>query len=413
MFPCIQLDFHRPDAKFEILNNPEFLAEGCAVENLMHPDRILIGSSTTPEGTKAAETLKGVYAGWVPPQRILTVNTWSSELTKLVANAMLAQRISSINAVSALCEELGADVQELSLGLGADSRLGARFLHAGIGFGGSCFEKDILNLSYMARSMHLGEVADYWMGVLDINNYQRQRFGRKVVSALNGSLRGKKIAVLGFAFKENTNDTRNSVAVHLIAELAAEMPAEISVFDPGCSVAGIEEEIRKIGLSDLQMQRIKVREHWRETVVNATAVCVLTQWDQFRYPSITSTTNTKTKVAKQSVYTGVSENDGWVGKNKLTEMDIIELEKFVTRQGGDASEDPLNRFTPESECPADCTDCRAKQVGMKEGETVDWNEVASLMCEPKWVFEGRNVIDGPELEKLGFRVRGVGKGVSS
>lgn len=378
----------------------------------MHPDRILIGSSTTPEGIKAAETLKGVYAAWVPAARILTVNTWSSELTKLVANAMLAQRISSINAVSALCEELGADVQELSLGLGADSRLGRRFLHAGIGFGGSCFEKDILNLSYMARSMHLNEVADYWMGVLDINNYQRQRFGRKVVRALNGSLRGKKIAVLGFAFKENTNDTRNSVAVHFIAELAAEMPAEISVFDPGCSVAGIEEEIRKIGLSDAQMQRIKVRESWRETVVNATAVCVLTQWDEFRYPSVASN-QAEAKVVKRSTSTQSSENMSWFGKSKLAEMDIIELEKFVTRQVGVASEDPLSRFAPESECPADCTECRAKQVSEKEGKSVDWKEVASLMCEPRWVFEGRNVVDGPELEKLGFRVRGVGKGVAS
>lgn len=379
----------------------------------MHPDRILIGSSTTPEGLKAANTLKGVYAAWVPAQQILTVNTWSSELTKLVANAMLAQRISSINAVSALCEELGADVQELSLGLGADSRLGKRFLHAGIGFGGSCFEKDILNLSYMARSMHLTEVADYWMGVLHINNYQRQRFGRKVVHALNGSLRGKKIAVLGFAFKENTNDTRNSVAVHLIAELAAEMPAEISVFDPGCSVVGIEEEIRRLGLSDTQMQRIKVREHWRETVVNAAAVCVLTQWDQFRYPPVASVARAQAKAAKPSECTSISENDSWLGKDKLTEMDIIEIEKFVTRQGGNVCEDPLNRFTPESECAADCTDCRAKQVGMKEGETVDWTEVASLMCEPRWVFEGRNVVDGPKLEQLGFRVRAVGKAASS
>jgi UDPglucose 6-dehydrogenase len=212
----------------------------------MHPDRILIGSATTPGGAKAAETLKGIYAAWVPPSRILTINTWSSELTKLVANAMLAQRISSINAVSALCEELGADVNELSLGLGADSRLGPRFLHAGVGFGGSCFEKDILNLSYMAQSLHLSEVADYWMGVLDINKYQRQRFSRKVVRALNGSLRGKKIAVLGFAFKENTNDTRNSVAVHFIAELTAEMPAEISIFDPGCSVARCRSTGRKL-----------------------------------------------------------------------------------------------------------------------------------------------------------------------
>ncbi|KAF2281380.1 nucleotide sugar dehydrogenase [Westerdykella ornata] len=407
------LEFHRPGAHFEILNNPEFLAEGCAVENLMHPDRILIGSSTTPSGTKAAETLKGVYAAWVPASRILTVNTWSSELTKLVANAMLAQRISSINAVSALCEELGADVEELSLGLGSDSRLGRRFLHAGVGFGGSCFEKDILNLSYMARSLHLDEVADYWMGVLDINKYQRQRFGRKVVRALNGSLRGKKIAILGFAFKENTNDTRNSVAVHLIAELAAEMPAEISVFDPGCSVAGIEEEIRKMGLSDIQLQRIKVREHWRETVDKASAVCILTQWNQFRYPSATAGVKTKAKAVPQTQRVGASDNVGWFFKNKLSEMDIIELEEFVTRDRNDAGEDPLNRFMPESECPLECADCRAKQVGMKEGETVDWAEVATLMREPRWVFDGRSMVDGSQLEKLGFRVRGVGKGLTS
>jgi UDPglucose 6-dehydrogenase len=377
----------------------------------MHPDRILIGSSTTPEGTKAADKLKGVYAAWVPAARILTVNTWSSELTKLVANAMLAQRISSINAVSALCEELGADVQELSLGLGSDSRLGRRFLHAGVGFGGSCFEKDILNLSYMARSLHLNEVADYWMGVLDINNYQRQRFGRKVVRALNGSLRGKKIALLGFAFKENTNDTRNSVAVHLIAELAAEMPAEISVFDPGCSVAGIEEEIGRMGLSESQMQRIKVRDHWRETVDSASAVCILTQWDQFRYPSVATTS--QPKITARSKVATASEDVNWFFKNQLTEMDILELEEFVTRDGDKTQEDPLNRFTPEAECSADCTDCLAKQAGMKDGETVDWQEVASLMQEPRWVFEGRNVVDGPQLEKLGFRVRGVGKGLTS
>jgi UDPglucose 6-dehydrogenase len=379
----------------------------------MHPDRILIGSTRTAEGIKAAETLKGVYAAWIPAARILTINTWSSELTKLVANAMLAQRISSINAVSALCEELGADVEELSLGLGADSRLGARFLHAGVGFGGSCFEKDILNLSYMARSLHLGEVADYWMGVLDINKYQRQRFGRKVVRALNGSLRGKKVAVLGFAFKENTNDTRNSVAVHFIAELAAEMPAEISVFDPGCSVAGIEEEIRKIGLNSIQMSRIKVREHWKETVEGANAVCIMTQWNHFRYPYVTTAKAAKTKVAAQSKSLGAPENLDWFFKNKLSDMDIIELEKYVTRDLDNAGEDPLNRLVPETECPAGCTDCRAKRVGMDDGETVDWEEVATLMREPKWVFDGRNVVDGPELEKLGFRVRGVGKGLTS
>jgi len=376
----------------------------------MHPDRILIGSATTPEGAKAAETLKGIYAAWVPPSRILTINTWSSELTKLVANAMLAQRISSINAVSALCEELGADVKELSLGLGADSRLGPRFLQAGVGFGGSCFEKDILNLSYMAQSLHLSQVADYWMGVLDINKYQRQRFGKKVVRALNGSLRGKKIAVLGFTFKENTNDTRNSVAVHFIAELAAEMPAEISIFDPGCSVADIEDEVRQIGLSDFQMQRIKVREHWKETVDSANVVCILTQWNHFRYPPV-PTPKSKAKGQTQSAEgLRVSDNVDWFFKNKLSEMDILQLEKLVTRDRDEANEDPLNRFVAETKCPSDCAHCQAKQSGMKEGETVDWREVSTLMREPKWVFDGRNIVDGPQLEKLGFRVRAIGKG---
>lgn len=376
----------------------------------MHPDRILIGSATTPGGAKAAETLKGIYAGWVPAVRILTINTWSSELTKLVANAMLAQRISSINAVSALCEELGADVKELSLGLGADSRLGPRFLHAGVGFGGSCFEKDILNLSYMAQSMHLTEVADYWMSVLDINKYQRQRFGKKVVRALNGSLRGKKIAVLGFAFKENTNDTRNSVAVHFIAELAAEMPAEISIFDPGCSVTGIEEEIRKIGLSDSQLQRIKVRQHWRDTVNGANAVCILTQWDHFHYPSM-ATTESKVKRSAQSKGPRVSDDVDWFFKNKLSEMDILKLENLVTRDRAGVDEDPLNRFILETKCPPNCADCRAERHGMEEGMTVDWEEVTTLMREPKWVFDGRNIVDGPQLEELGFRVRAIGKGL--
>ncbi|KAJ2898764.1 nucleotide sugar dehydrogenase [Zalerion maritima] len=406
------LEFHRPDSSFEILNNPEFLAEGCAVENLMHPDRILIGSATTYDGFKAAEALRGVYAAWVPPGRILTVNTWSSELTKLVANAMLAQRISSINAVSALCEELGADVQELSLGLGSDSRLGRRFLHAGVGFGGSCFEKDILNLAYMAKSMHLDQVADYWMGVLEINKFQRQRFAGKVVRSLNGSLRGKKIAILGFAFKENTNDTRNSIAVHIIAELVAEMPLEISVFDPGCSVAGIEEEIRNIGVTEAQMARIKIREHWKETIQSASAVCILTQWDHFRYPSKmprhATSNNESTVTAPKPVRD--PEDISWFFKNKLSEMDILELEKFVTRDSETTNEDPMGRFVPEAECLPDCVDCRSKEVGMKEGETVDWEEVATMMREPRWVFDGRNIVDGPKLEKLGFRVRGVGKG---
>lgn len=374
----------------------------------MHPDRVLIGSATTLAGAKAAETVKAIYAAWVPPARILTVNTWSSELTKLVANAMLAQRISSINAVSALCEELGADIRELSLGLGSDSRLGSRFLHAGVGFGGSCFEKDILNLSYMARSLNLDEVADYWMKVLDINRCQRQRFCHQVVRVFKGSLSGKKIAVFGFTFKENTNDTRNSVALHIITEFAAKMPAEISIFDPGCSVTSIEKEIRQIGLSNFQMQRIKVREHWRQAVDNANAVCILTPWSHFRYPPM-DTGKPRVKLGEPPEHAKDCENVDWFFKNKLSEMDILELENFVAQDCNNGKEDPLDRLIPESACQSGCAACRAKHDDMSKGGRVEWETVAALMCKPKWVFDGRNVVDSRSLERLGFTVRGVGK----
>ncbi|KAL2156603.1 hypothetical protein VTH82DRAFT_1348 [Thermothelomyces myriococcoides] len=261
------LRYHRPDSHFEVLSNPEFLAEGTAVENLMYPDRILIGSAQTLAGTQAAAVLKDVYAAWVPVDRIVTVNTFSSELAKLVANAMLAQRISSINAVSAMCDEinLGADVDDVSLAVGKDKRLGSKFLQAGVGFGGSCFEKDIRNIAYLAKELHLDTVAEYWLTILKINEDQRQRFARRVVRELNGSLRGKKIAVLGFTFKDETNDTRNSIAVHIIKDLASEMPREIAVFDPGCASCDILEEIQGIGLDPVQMERVKISGSWRDS----------------------------------------------------------------------------------------------------------------------------------------------------
>ena len=391
-----------------MLSNPEFLAEGCAVSNLMYPDRILIGGAKTPSGVKAAEVLRTVYTAWVAPSKVLTVNTWSSELTKLIANAMLAQRISSINAVSALCEELGADVQEVARGLGADTRLGPRFLHAGVGFGGSCFEKDILNLSYMAQSLHLNEVANYWMEVLAMNKYQRQRFSGNVVRALNGSLKGKKVAILGFAFKEDTNDARNSVAAHVIADLAAEMPAEISVFDPGCAVSDIEREIRKVGISDAQMQHIKVRDQWREAVDDASAVCILTPWKHFKFASNVAD-RPYTPATPERKYLRISKDIGWLFNDRLSETNILELEKLVTTSNDDVADDPLNRFISETDCPSDCGECRAKQVLQKQGENVDWEDVAMRMREPRWVFDGRNCVDARQLEQLGFRVRGIGK----
>ncbi|KAK5659674.1 hypothetical protein OQA88_882 [Cercophora sp. LCS_1] len=399
------LRYHRPDADFEVLSNPEFLAEGTAVENLMRPDRILIGSSQTPSGLQAASAVRGVYAAWVPAERILTVNTFSSELAKLVANAMLAQRISSINAVSAMCEEigLGADVDDVSLAVGKDNRVGSRFLHAGVGFGGSCFEKDILSLAYLARELRLDVVADYWLSILKINEHQRQRFTRSVVSQLNGSLRGKKIAVLGFAFKDGTNDTRNSIAIHIIRDLAEEMPREIAVFDPGCSPGDIMDEIQRIGLTPGQVGRIKVCTTWRQTVKDANAVAVLTQWRHFKVRGF-GRSGRETRDPDDSgpmLVTGSDESDGEAQECGFEE---------VTQQGEPSAVDPPGRLKPLPLCPGTCGKCRESVRGGDRDVGIDWIEVASMMQEPRWVFDGRNVLDTLELDALGFKVKGIGKG---
>lgn len=372
----------------------------------MRPDRILIGSSTSLAGLQAAVTLQSVYAAWIPTERILTVKTFSSELTKLIANAMLAQRISSINAVSALCEELGADVEEVSRALGADSRLGSKFLHAGVGFGGSCFEKDILNLTYLARCLHLPEVAEYWTSVLNINKYQRERFAKTVIRKLNGTLRGKKVAIFGFAFKDGTNDTRNSVAVHLIAELAAELPREIAVFDPGCAPDEIEEELRRTIKDEMTMANVKITSGWRQAVDGASAVCILTPWAQFR-----GTRDLHTK--KQHTFTLQNDLSGiFPGSDKEpSEMDIIQLENAVASTISQNLEDPLQRLRPQDACKSDCTDCSRISKLSNDEDVVDWETVSHLMEEHSWVFDGRNVVDGLQLKSLGFKIHIIGKGV--
>lgn len=237
--------------RFDVLSNPEFLAEGSAIGDLELPDRVLIGSRETPEGCKARETLVEIYAHWVPRERILTSNIWSSELSKLVANAFLAQRISSINAVSALCEKTEANVAEVSRAVGMDSRIGPKFLNASIGFGGSCFKKDILNLVYLCRSYGLNEVADYWEMVVRINDYQQERFIQGMVGAMFNTLAGKKIALFGFAFKANTGDTRESPAIAIARRLVEER-AVVTISDPQAlqnarkDLAGLEEHIRLV-----------------------------------------------------------------------------------------------------------------------------------------------------------------------
>jgi UDPglucose 6-dehydrogenase len=248
------LQVHRPGVSFEILSNPEFLAEGTAVKDLLNPDRILIGSAQTKSGLAAAAALTEVYAAWVDRSKIMTVNLWSSELAKLVANAMLAQKISSINTISAICEQTGADVDEIAGAIGRDSRLGPKFLKAGLGFGGSCFKKDILSLVYLAETLNLEEVADYWRQVITINEYQRNRFVKRVVRNLNGTLIGKKISILGYAFKKNTSDTRESPAVEVVKSLLADNPAEIAIFDPKCNPEDVKDEImQSLGTTGLKL----------------------------------------------------------------------------------------------------------------------------------------------------------------
>ena len=216
---------------FDIISNPEFLAEGSAIQDLERPDRVLIGGRETESGRRAVRTMVDIYANWVPPERILTTNLWSSELSKLTANAFLAQRISSINAISALCERTEADVAEVAHAIGMDSRIGSRFLQASVGFGGSCFRKDILNLVYLCEHYNLPEVAAYWEQVIKMNDYQQSRFVSNMVSAMFNTVAGKRIALFGAAFKANTGDTRESPALEICRELLAEH-ADLVLTDP-------------------------------------------------------------------------------------------------------------------------------------------------------------------------------------
>ena len=276
------LNANSDNATFEILSNPEFLAEGTAVEDLKDPDRILIGGDPTPGGEKAIQELVDIYTRWVPRDRILTTNLWSSELSKLVANAFLAQRISSINAVSALCERTGADVQEVSRAIGTDSRIGPRFLNASVGFGGSCFQKDILNLIYLYNHFGMPEIAEYWEQVLRMNDLQKKRFVTNIVTALFNTVSGKKIAVLGFAFKKDTNDTRESAAIYIVRDLLQEQ-ACVAVYDPKVERAQMVNDLLGAGVSPQALdERFTVHDDPYEATDRAHALAVLTEWDEFR-----------------------------------------------------------------------------------------------------------------------------------
>lgn len=277
---------------FQILSNPEFLAEGTAINDLFKPDRVLIGGRETQEGMKAIKALKDVYAHWVPEDRILCTNLWSAEVSKLAANAFLAQRISSVNAMSALCEATGADVSQVSHAIGFDSRIGPKFLNASVGFGGSCFQKDILNLIYICECNGLPEVANYWKQVIKVNDYQKTRFVNRVVSSMFNTVSGKKIAILGFAFKKDTGDTRETPAIDVCKGLMGDK-ARLSIYDPQVPEEHIQRDLQMnkfdwdhpIHLqptSPSTINQVIVASDAYEATKDSHGVCILTEWDEFK-----------------------------------------------------------------------------------------------------------------------------------
>jgi UDPglucose 6-dehydrogenase len=309
--------------QFQILSNPEFLAEGTAVQDLLNPDRILIGGDTSIEGQQAIAALVDVYSNWVCPEKILTTNVWSSELSKLTANAFLAQRISSINAMSELCEVTGADVNEVAKAIGMDSRIGAKFLKASVGFGGSCFQKDILNLVYIAKSYGLNQVADYWEQVIIMNDHQKRRFSNKIVKTLYNTVADKKIAFLGWAFKKDTNDTRESAAIYVADDLINEQ-AKIAVFDPKVSQEKVIADLDYLQTRSTVENQNSVTSSLDpyEACENAHAIAILTEWDEFT--------------------------------------------------------------------------------------TYDWRKIYEGMQKPAFIFDGRNLLNGDDLTKIGFIYQAIG-----
>ncbi len=276
------LDQTGSGVNFEILSNPEFLAEGTAMRDLEVPDRVLIGGEQTSSGIKAIKSLVDIYTSWVPKKNILTTNLWSSELSKLTANAFLAQRISSINSISELCEKTGANVDEVAKAIGMDSRIGPKFLKSSVGFGGSCFQKDILNLVYICKSLGLNEVAEYWNQVIIINENQRKRFAKNILKSLYNTVSGKKIALLGWAFKKDTNDSRESPSIY-VADLLLDELAFLNVYDPRVQEAQIFSDLLRLEnrTDEENKNQLKFINDPYLACENTHAIAILTEWDEF------------------------------------------------------------------------------------------------------------------------------------
>jgi len=274
---------------FEVLSNPEFLAEGTAIQDLFKSDRVLIGGDPTPTGQDAVAALVSIYLNWIPKEKILTTNVWSSELSKLASNAMLAQRISSINSLSALCEKTGASIQEVSRAVGLDHRIGDKFLNASVGFGGSCFQKDVLNLVYLCQTYGLTEVAEYWHQVIKMNDYQKNRFAALMAEHLEMHNLPKKLSLLGWAFKKNTNDSRESAAIYVAAQLL-EKGYSLWIYDPMVKETRIHSDLTLLFESQNKdkeqvkklLENIRICDSITTVLSPANAAGILTEWDEFK-----------------------------------------------------------------------------------------------------------------------------------
>jgi UDPglucose 6-dehydrogenase len=321
-----------------------------------------------------------------------------------VANSMLAQRISSINSISAICEKTGADVDEVAKSIGLDPRIGDKFLKAGLGFGGSCFKKDILSLVYLAESLGLEEVADYWQQVITINEFQRVRVVRRVIRCLNGTLVGKKLTVLGYAFKKDTNDTRESPALDSIRSLLEDAPSEIVVFDPCCVPAVVKQEIGRLLGKDV----LKENADAYQACLKAHAVLIMTECDEFKNTRSSKSPTLAAKGIAKSAKTPIDPRP--FQRLEPNESEVLALHKYLASAVN--MQDPLQRYEEDPACEAGCTICAegsTTAVKGKANERLDWARIAYHLQKPKWVFDGRNVLDIPEMEALGVRVEGIGK----
>ncbi|KAM0157921.1 hypothetical protein ACHAPG_004467 [Botrytis cinerea] len=389
---ALKLAIRRPNEIFPILSSPEFLSAGSAVQDLLHPDRILIGSSSSRISSLAAQSLASLYH-WIPPQNLIHTTTASSELAKLVSNAMLAQRISSINSISAICEAVNADIDEVSLAVGLDSRIGDKYLKAGIGFGGSCFGKDIKSLIYLAEGLGLDEVAAYWESVIMINEWQRRRWIERIVRKMGGGLRGKKVAVLGYTFKQGTGDVRESLARKVVRMLDEEKPGEIVVWDDGCDRKVLKEEINGI-------ESARAEEDLYTACEMADALLICRELEN------STKRKSEEKIDPRPFFGYPSE------------MDLLDFRKYLLSQScAEVSmNDPLGRFYPEPPCEENCAKCEhGKDTNTGKEQDIDWKRIVKGMKTPRWIFDGRGVVNRTELENIGkdvgveVRVVGVGR----